>query len=121
MRISLGAAGAHCDRRSSGNRQVDDRGNHRSTDQDAVRLRKRVRPILEVEVVCPDRSEHRRRVETRTTDVEGLLKPTWAAAMEREYEPWTRNHLVVDSAGMSPESAAQLITSKIASIRTETR
>jgi len=39
--------------------------------------------ILEVEVVCSDESEHRRRVETRTTDVEGLMKPAWAAVMER--------------------------------------
>jgi predicted kinase len=76
--------------------------------------------ILEVEVVCSDESEHRRRVETRTTDVEGLMKPAWAAVMEREYEPWRRKHLVVDSARMSAESAARLITSKIRTARTET-
>ena len=75
--------------------------------------------ILEVELVCSDESEHRRRVETRTSDVEGLSKPTWAAVMAREYEPWTRKHLVVDSTRMSAESAAQLITS-IASSRRET-
>jgi len=38
--------------------------------------------ILEVEVACSDESEHRRRVETRTSDVEGLLKPTWTAVLE---------------------------------------
>lgn len=76
--------------------------------------------ILEVEVACSDESEHRRRVETRPSDIEGLLKPTWAAVLEREYEPWNRKHLVVDSARTSAESAAQLITSQIASIRTET-
>jgi predicted kinase len=76
--------------------------------------------ILEVEVVCSDELEHRRRVETRTSDVEGLLKPTWSAVLEREYQPWNRRHLVVDSAKTSPESAVQLITSKIASIRKQT-
>jgi predicted kinase len=76
--------------------------------------------ILEVEVVCSDELEHRRRVETRTSDVEGLLKPTWSAIQEREYEPWSSRHLVVDSAKSSPESAVQLVTSKIASIRTQT-
>jgi hypothetical protein len=75
--------------------------------------------ILEVEVVCSDESEHRRRVETRTSDVEGLLKPTWTPVFEREYEPWSREHLVVDSAHLSGESAAQLLTSKIASARAE--
>jgi predicted kinase len=76
--------------------------------------------ILEVEVVCSDESEHRRRVETRTSDVEGLTKPTWAAVMERKYEPWRRKHLVVDTAKISAESAARLITSKIRTARTET-
>jgi hypothetical protein len=47
------------------------------------------------------------------------MKPTWAAVMEREYEPWTRKHLVVDSAKMSAEHAALLIGSKIASARAE--
>jgi hypothetical protein len=75
--------------------------------------------ILEVEIVCSDESEHRRRVETRTSDVEGLLKPTWTAVLEREYEPWRREHLVVDSANLSRESAAELIRSKIASARTQ--
>jgi len=73
--------------------------------------------ILEVEVVCSDESEHRRRVETRTSDVEGLTKPTWAAVLEREYEPWTRKHLVVDSATVSAASAAELIKSQIVSTR----
>jgi predicted kinase len=72
--------------------------------------------ILEVEVVCSDESEHRRRVENRTSDVDGLLKPTWAAVIEREYEPWNRRHIVLDSAKMSAESAAKLITSQIALI-----
>ena len=75
--------------------------------------------IVEVEVVCSDESEHRRRVETRTSDVEGLLLPTWAAVVGREYEPWSREHLVVDSARMTASNAAQLIMSKITSVRTE--
>jgi len=69
--------------------------------------------IVEVEVVCSDEAEHRRRVETRTSDVEELVKPGWTAVMNREYEPWSRKHLVVDSATTSAESAAQLITSMI--------
>jgi predicted kinase len=75
--------------------------------------------IVEVEVVCSDEGEHRRRVETRTSDVEGLMKPTWATVMEREYEQWSRKHLVVDSAKMSAEQAARLIGSKVASARAQ--
>jgi predicted kinase len=75
--------------------------------------------IVEVEVVCSDEFEHRRRVETRTSDVEGLLPPTWSAVVSREYEPWSRKHLVVDSARMTAGNAAQLIMSKITSVRAQ--
>lgn len=45
-------------------------------------------PCLEVEVVCSDAAEHRRRVESRTADLPGLRQPTWADVTAREYEPW---------------------------------
>ena len=73
--------------------------------------------IVEVEVICSDEVEHRRRVATRTTDVEGLLKPTWSEIMDREYEPWSRPHLPVDSARISVEDAAMLIAARMVSAR----
>ena len=73
--------------------------------------------ILEVEVVCSDETEHRRRVEVRSSDVEGLMKPAWTAVMNREYEPWGRDRLVVDSTTTSPESAARLIAARMMSAR----
>jgi len=73
--------------------------------------------IIEVEVICSDEVEHRRRVATRTSDVEGLLKPTWSEIMDREYEPWSRPHLPVDSARISVEDAAKLIAARMVSAR----
>jgi len=73
--------------------------------------------IVEVEVICSDEVEHRRRVATRTSDVEGLLKPTWSEIMDREYEPWSRPHLPVDSARISVEDAAKLIAARMVSAR----
>lgn len=55
-------------------------------------------PAREIEVVCSDKAEHRRRVETRTTDVAGLVKPTWREVGERAYEDWGQRPLVVDTA-----------------------
>jgi len=66
--------------------------------------------ILEVEVVCSDEAEHRRHVE-------GLMKPTWTAVPNREYEPWGRVHLVVDSATTSAESAVRIIASRMMSAK----
>lgn len=54
--------------------------------------------VAEVEVVCSDRGEHRRRIETRRSDIDGLELPTWQAVMAREYEPWDRPRLVADTA-----------------------
>jgi predicted kinase len=55
--------------------------------------------VLEVEVICSDAAEHRRRVETRTSDVPGLTPPTWAEVVARDYRPWSRDRMVVDTAG----------------------
>jgi predicted kinase len=46
--------------------------------------------IIEIEVICSDEAEHRRRIETRSVDVAGLALPTWQDVIEREYEPWDR-------------------------------
>ena len=54
--------------------------------------------LLEVEVLCSDLAMHRERVETRTTNIPGLRLPTWAQVLAREYEPWDRDHLVIDTA-----------------------
>jgi predicted kinase len=72
---------------------------------------------IEVEVICSDEVEHRRRVETRVSDVDGLSKPTWSAILEREYEPWNRERLVIDTATTSPKSAVDMIAEQMASAR----
>ena len=54
--------------------------------------------IFDIEVVCSDEAEHRRRVETRVQDIKGLALPTWQQVMERQYEAWTTPHFVVDTA-----------------------
>lgn len=55
-------------------------------------------PVLEAEIVCSDAVEHRRRAERRTVDIPGLALPSWDAIVHREYEPWHRERLVVDTA-----------------------
>ena len=67
-------------------------------------------PVIEVEIVCSDREEHRRRVETREGDIAGHVLPDWAAVVSHDYEPWPQPHLVIDTARCSPaEAAAQIM------------
>jgi predicted kinase len=54
--------------------------------------------VIEIEVVCSDLVEHRRRVEFRQSDIPGLSLPSWQDVLDREYEPWDRPHIVVDTA-----------------------
>jgi predicted kinase len=54
--------------------------------------------IMEVEVICSDVQEHQRRVETRDSEVPGLILPDWPAVIGRDYEPWDRDHLTIDTA-----------------------
>jgi predicted kinase len=65
--------------------------------------------VLEVEVVCSDAAEHRRRVETRTTDIHGLTLPTWQDVVTRDYRPWHRDHFIVDTAERTAEDVARAI------------
>lgn len=55
------------------------------------------KPLRVIEVVCSDESEHRRRVEARSVDLDGYYVPTWAEVVEREYEPWHDPRLIVDT------------------------
>ncbi len=65
--------------------------------------------LLEVELICSNQTEHRHRIETRKTDIQGHRLPTWTEVTGREYEPWTREHLVIDTARHATEGALALI------------
>jgi predicted kinase len=69
--------------------------------------------VVEVELSCSDPTEHRRRVETRTSDIEGLALPAWAAVLARRYEPWPEPHLTIDTARTSADEAVGSILSAV--------
>jgi predicted kinase len=66
-------------------------------------------PVVEVEVVCTDAGEHRRRVEARASDVPGLMLPTWEAVLKRDYEPWNRPHFILDTASQIAAEAVEML------------
>jgi predicted kinase len=55
--------------------------------------------MINVEVICSGEAEHRRRVETRSSDIADLVLPTWEKVKNREYHPWTQPRIVIDTAG----------------------
>ncbi|UQZ88229.1 adenylyl-sulfate kinase [Deltaproteobacteria bacterium Smac51] len=66
-------------------------------------------PYLEIEVICSDLSEHKRRVESRQSDIPGFIPPTWDEVVNRDYMAWSRERLILDSAGLSVEQAVSRI------------
>ena len=70
-------------------------------------------PIVEIEVICSDIDEHRRRVEQRTVDIEGLALPSWASILAGGYEPRAGARLVIDTARHSVAEAVTLIEAAI--------
>jgi len=65
--------------------------------------------LIDVEVICSDRDEHRRRVETRYSDIDGLTVPTWQQVEDRTYETWDRRVLRVDTAAGTDQAAATIV------------
>ena len=70
---------------------------------------------VEIEIICSDPQEHRRRVETRSTDISGLRFPTWQEVVERDYHAWDRERIVIDTAGQSVEHDVKMLRAALAS------
>ena len=69
--------------------------------------------LLDIELLCSNRDEHRRRVQNRELDVPGLVPPTWQSVCEHDYQPWSVPPLRLDSARLLPEEAVQLILEQL--------
>ncbi len=52
-----------------------------------------------IDVVCSDEDAHRARLAGRRRDLGPFPEPTWETIVQRrtETEPWTRDHLILDS------------------------
>jgi predicted kinase/transcriptional regulator with XRE-family HTH domain len=69
--------------------------------------------LVEVELVCTDQAAHRERARTREVDIPGLRLPDWEQITSREYEPWNRGHLVIDTATRTPAEAVAAVLAAI--------
>ena len=77
--------------------------------------------LLQVELVCSDRDEHRRRVEQRVSDIEGLVLPDWRDVLQRDYAPWPEADLRLDTGRLEVTGAAELIARACSSSVSSTR
>ena len=68
---------------------------------------------INVEIVCSNADEHRRRVESRTPDIAGHQLPTWAEVTARDYDPWSDGRIVIDTAQETVEAAVERIRASL--------
>ena len=71
--------------------------------------------VIEIEVVCSDVDEHRRRVETRIAEVPGLALPDWKAVLQLDYHAWNRDRMQIDTARRSVADSVIEIKSSLPS------
>ena len=70
-------------------------------------------PLVNLQVICSDVTEHRCRVETRQLDIPGLTPPSWHSVLNHEYESWDAEPFTVDTALDSPAQALAAIAEHI--------
>ena len=68
---------------------------------------------LDVEVVCSDVEEHRRRVERRRVEEPAAGWPSWDEVVSRDYRPWDGDRLVVDIAKLTVDDAVRAIVERV--------
>ncbi len=65
--------------------------------------------LVNIEVICSDISEHRHRVENRDPTIETLKMPTWEDVKNREYDSWSSDRIVIDTAGRPVAKSVQAL------------
>lgn len=69
--------------------------------------------LLNVEILCSDPAEHRRRVEGRAADLAGHVLPDWQQVLGRHYAPWAEPPLSLDTARLAPAQAVARIVAAL--------
>jgi len=68
---------------------------------------------VNIEVVCSDVQEHRKRIEGRKSTVPGLRLPTWQEVEGRNYDDWTVERIVLDTARTPEEECLEQLLARI--------
>ncbi len=53
---------------------------------------------VNIEVICSDQQEHRKRVEERKIEIPNMKLPTWEEVIGRDYHQWNSDRIVIDTA-----------------------
>ena len=68
---------------------------------------------VNIEIICSDKYEHKRRANDRISTVDGLKLPTWTEIENREYHGWGSERIVVDTADRTERESFDELISKL--------
>ena len=72
--------------------------------------------FVEIEIVCSNVQEHKKRVESRVADIPALSLPTWKDVQNREYESWSTERVTIDTSQSSPDQSTSIVLSAIKNV-----
>lgn len=72
--------------------------------------------FVNIEIVCSDKVEHRKRAEQRRSDVANMKLPTWDDIEKRTYQEWQTNRIVIDTAGKNIRQCGTELKEKVSEI-----
>lgn len=66
--------------------------------------------FINIEIICSDIEEHKKRAESRRDGINNLKLPTWEEILKREFHEWDTSRILIDTANKSiDEALAELI------------
>jgi len=68
---------------------------------------------VNIEIICSNKVEHKKRVETRISEIENLKLPKWKDVKNREYHLWKKKRIIIDTADKSIEDCIEELNDKI--------
>ena len=66
-----------------------------------------------IEVICSDTEEHKKRIKERECDIPGIVLPSWKEVEEREYDSWGENRILIDTASKNGNESFKELLSKL--------
>jgi predicted kinase len=72
---------------------------------------------INIEIVCSSADEHKRRINERISEIEGLQLPTWEEIKKREYHDWKKEIIRIDTANKKNSECINELIMKIKGVQ----
>lgn len=68
---------------------------------------------VNIEILCSDKVEHKRRIESRKSDISGLEMPTWEEVKKRDYQTWKEKRISIETYNKTINECIEELMKKI--------